>query len=79
MFEVGTGSGPLRADLISENGFVSVLRLSFVLFKLIPWIRGFCEKLTVAQLVKKSPSLHGILRFIIALTTAYYWSLFAAL
>jgi len=35
-----------------------------------PWSRDLPEKLTVPQLVKKLPMLHGTRRFIITLTTA---------
>ena len=47
-------------------------------YLLTPWCRVLLEKLTGLQLVKKFPAFHGTLRFITALTSVRYLSLYWA-
>ena len=56
--------------------FLRVLYLlTYLTFLLTPWCRVLLEKLTVLQLVKKSPAFHGTRRFITALTSVRQLSL----
>ena len=66
-------------ELCSDVNFRSQLYITYLLtYLLTPCSTVFLEKLTIPQLVKKSPAFYGIRRFITAFTSARHLSLSTA-
>jgi len=83
--DTGSPGRPVSSGLqvLGEPGHCARTRPSWwpsrgVTYLLTPWCRFLLEQLTGLQLVKKFPTFHGTRRFITALTSVRYLSLYWA-